>query len=260
VERAPVADQPETKARTRATLSLISELDAFVPGSTATLGVHFKIAPKWHLYWDGLNDTGYAPTFDLTLPPGMAKAGNPQWPTPHRHVSSGDILDHIYENAVTILIPVKVPQDASPGTTLTVTLRSEWLVCEEACVPEEGVATLTLPVAKEAKPVAANLAAFRDARARIPAPLESAKDRVRVTQSAGVIEFTAPGASGLSFYPTPDCIPPRDLLHEGDAKGEHLKLSLDAAPDKSVRGVLEVRGKTPQESSFYLVDRVAQRE
>lgn len=137
------AEQPQGGDAVKA--RLISERVRLVPGQEAWLGVTFEIRPKWHLYWNGLNETGGPPEVALTLPAGFT-AGKIVWPAPMRHVLGGDILDHIYEKRVTLLIPVRVPASAEPGSTARFQAALTWMVCEEVCVLGETSVSLGLPV------------------------------------------------------------------------------------------------------------------
>src|SRR5262245_51700008 len=90
------AEREPAKAR------LVSEFDALVPGKTAWLGVSFDLDPEWHLYWCGQSDSGAPIHVEFTLPAGY-KGGDLVWPAPKRHLSPGDLLDHVYEKRVTLL-------------------------------------------------------------------------------------------------------------------------------------------------------------
>lgn len=253
----PVIAQPsEEHARVR----LVSERTALVPGTTAMLGFAFDIDPGWHLYWNGRNDSGFPPEAKLTLPPGL-EAGELQWPAPQRHVAPGDILDHIYEKRVTLLLPVRVSPDARPGERLRVRASLDWLVCEEACLPGSGEAELTLPVVEttaEASP-SADARLFEEARARLPRPRGEQPDvgplSMALTGGASGAKFEAraENAEWMAFYPAEECSPATRAIAECEVKGNRLVVSLDGGDEARAVGVLEVRIRGRASPLFYEV-------
>src|SRR6478736_5920580 len=66
-----------------AEVTLVSESDAFAPGKPFRLGLRFKLAKGWHIYWQNPGDSGEPPRLDLSLPEG-AHAGDIVWPVPLR--------------------------------------------------------------------------------------------------------------------------------------------------------------------------------
>ncbi|HBS28871.1 MAG TPA: thiol:disulfide interchange protein, partial [Phycisphaerales bacterium] len=119
---------------------LIAERVTLTPGKTNWIALTFDIAPKWHLYWHNAGDSGLPISFRVHAPEGVT-VGEPLWPTPRRHVSAEIILDYIYEDRVTILLPVEVSGSAAAPPAgggmgqVTIGATVEWLVCREACVP-----------------------------------------------------------------------------------------------------------------------------
>lgn len=126
----------------RASIELILPTQDLKPGSQSIVGVKFTIADGWHLYWSGQNDTGSSPTIQLSSSNPKVEFGSPRWPVPQRHVAPGDITDHIYERGFMILVPVTIPADLAPGSAVSLTIRSKFLVCSNVCLPGEGTATL----------------------------------------------------------------------------------------------------------------------
>jgi len=220
---------------------LIASDTHFIPGETQEVGISFDIAKGWHLYGNGSNDTGYPPRVRVELPAGYT-AGEIQWPAPHRKTAPGDILDHIYEKQVTLLLPVTVPLDAEPGSTAKVTVGLDWLVCREACIPESDTVSLALPVAQagSARPRTAGEAARRMDRARERIPAEAGSE-LACTWDGATLVIEAAGASAMYFYPAADSPPTTDLTADGAATGGRMAVRFSedglVAP---VRGVVEV--------------------
>lgn len=151
------------------TAELLSEHVTLRPGTTAWVALVFTIIPKWHTYWRNAGDSGEATRIDWVLPPGYA-AGDIVWPPPER-LPVGPLLNYGYSGEAVHLVPISVPKDARPGENVTLTANAFWLVCEEVCIPEEGVLKIGLPVAA-GPPVAGFRAGpiFAKARAALPKP------------------------------------------------------------------------------------------
>jgi len=240
---------------------LLSETAALAPGHTFTLGITLDLEPGWHVYWDGLNDTGYPVKVTPHLPEGF-RAGDLQWPAPERLVSPGDILDHVYTGHVTLLLPLEVPADLPAGTQVTLGATVEWLACHEACVPGSGEATLSLPVAEAGTDLRRAMAEegfpeartrFEETRRRLPEPLDAASG-VRWHWGSGeagegtgtpegtVLFVESDGADHLEFYPARDTAPLAAILQDGASDSGTLALRLGENPERApaVRGVLDV--------------------
>jgi DsbC/DsbD-like thiol-disulfide interchange protein len=251
VALAPGQPQPKAKAQ-HVQARLLCEKESLVAGETTWFGVEFTIERGWHMYWNGVNDSGMPPTLQVTAPPKFAP-GEVVWPAPTRHIGAGDVLDHIYEGKVMLLFPVYVPKE--PGVaTATIDVQSKWLVCSTMCLPEEGIQSLTLPVASPGSQAKASsqAAAFAQTRARVPVPLASGT-AARLEGLTLVIE--SPGASKLTFYPADGCAPMPHLLKEGESQGP--KLTIQFKPESQparVKGVIQVDAKDKKEPSFYSVD------
>ncbi|MBI1683251.1 protein-disulfide reductase DsbD family protein [Caulobacter hibisci] len=132
-------------------VELVAQEAAAVPGSTVFVALRQKIQTHWHTYWRNPGDAGDATKIVWTLPPGWT-AGDIVWPTPER-VRVGPLQDYAYNGEVLLPVPITVPATARPGESVTLKAAAAFLVCEEICVPEDAVVTLTLPiVAGPAKP------------------------------------------------------------------------------------------------------------
>jgi len=133
----PEAATEQVRAR------LIASVDAVRPGDTIQVGVHQSIIPHWHTYWVNPGDSGLATRIDYDLPAG-ATAGPIQWPTPSR-ITLGPVTNYGYENEVTLLSDIKVPEDAAVGGVFPIKAKAKWLVCEEICIPQRVELALDLP-------------------------------------------------------------------------------------------------------------------
>jgi DsbC/DsbD-like thiol-disulfide interchange protein len=259
-------EAPKVKPR------LIAEPSGLEPGKTTWIGVHFEIQPEWHIYWNGLNDTGFEPRVKWSLPEGLT-AGEMLWPAPKRKVAAGFILDHIYEDEVTLLVPIAVSEDFAAKGPLELKAKLEWLVCQEACIPEEAEVKLSLPVGpgKPANPDDAKL--METSRARLPKPvtdlLKDSKNSLDVSimgEDAGVV-FEVPGAKALRYYPLNGGSALKDPIGGAEAEGQLLKIELAATKAKSdqdpyeviVTGVLEVDSGEGSKAWYRIEERRADR-
>lgn len=221
-----------------ATPTLIAETRSLVPGQNAMLAVQFEIEPRWHLYWPGRNDSGFAPEIKLTGPDGF-EFGEPLWPAPKRHIQAGGILDHVFEGRLTVLVPLSVPRGASGEAKFEADL--SWLACERVCVAESAKVDLTLKIAADGeKPLdAAGRGLIIATRAALPKPIEEAKPKVVAAVHAGSLIVEAPGATRIEFYPFEECVEIPDLLSRGSAKAARLALPL-GSEEGVVKGVVSV--------------------
>jgi DsbC/DsbD-like thiol-disulfide interchange protein len=125
-------------------VELVAQETGVAPGSTIYVALRQKILPGWHTYWRNPGDAGDATRIVWTLPPGWT-AGDIVWPTPEKS-RVGPLLDFAYTGEVLLPVPISVPADAQVGSVVTLKAAAAFLVCEQVCVPEDAVVTLTLPV------------------------------------------------------------------------------------------------------------------
>lgn len=172
----------------RATVSLAADVAAVAPGEGFRLGLRLRLAEGWHSYWRNAGDAGAPPEVTLSLPEGVA-AGPIQWPIPDR-IPYGPLVNYGYKNEVLLPLPVTVPAGFT-GDSLAIRAEATWLVCADVCIPEEGVFTLTLPVAPRAVPSPIASPWFEAAEARLarPSPWQA-----RAGAGAGRASLTLTGA------------------------------------------------------------------
>ncbi len=253
-----------------ARVRLVSEWTELAPGKENWLGLAFEIDPGWHVYWNGLNDTGMPIEAKLTLPEGWT-AGEIQWPAPRRLVSPGPLLDHVYEDKVTLLVPVTVPADAKGGERFEIAADLEWLVCKTACVLESARVAITLPVAAPEKTPTSSADAGRIAqtRERLPRALPGAGSpggsrEGSPATGAGVVvawkqndlTITSKGATGLAFYPGAKCTPLVDAVGDAEVKSGAMTLRFQPPVGHGAlaEGVLEIReGPERKAARWYRV-------
>jgi DsbC/DsbD-like thiol-disulfide interchange protein len=247
VESAPAVSE-------RATVSLVSEADSYRPGQDVRVGLRFRLAPGWHIYWRNPGDAGSPPEVTWALPAG-ARAGDIAWPAPVRE-AQGPVTSYVYSGDV--LLPVRITPPSGDGA-LDIAAAASWLVCGKICVPEEGRFRLSLPAGAATPGAAARLFADADARAPRPGPFAAS------VAADGSLRLAGQGLSpstiqGAWFYPFAwgeiDQNTPQPLTV--DQGGLTLRLKPGAAfkADQPLDGVVVLRAPTGIET--YLAVRATQ--
>nr|WP_183212283.1 thioredoxin family protein [Brevundimonas variabilis] len=168
------------------------------PGSTAIVAVRQVIQPGWHTYWRNPGDSGGPTTLDWSLPAGV-RAGEIVWPLPERQ-RLATLMNYGYSGEVFLPVPVEIPANARPGTTIALVTRALFLVCsDEMCVPDELTLRLDLPIRAGAAPLDDRFgAAIQTVIETAPRP---AGIEARVTLEGQTLRLTATGGplSGAAF-------------------------------------------------------------
>ncbi len=153
----------------RATVSLVSNTDSVAPGTPFRVGLHFRLAPGWHTYWQNPGDAGVPAEVALTLPPGST-SGAIVWPTPQR-MAEGQLMTYAYTGD--LLLPITVTPGAD-ADGMAVQAHAQWLVCKDICVPEEGEFRLDLPAGIAAASAQAPLFTAHDRQVPHASPWQAA--------------------------------------------------------------------------------------
>ena len=215
---------------------VVSVQAAAISPDTVTLLWRFELADRWHVYGPFLNDTGYPPDIRLDLPEGW-RADPPRWPVPERQLLTGDILDHVYHDALVLPQVVHRPRGAKPRS---ISARISWLACRQTCVPGDTVLTLTAPTT--VTPAAAG--ELDAVLSTLPPPLSA--DQLQVIRTEEAIEIVVPGARMLTLIPTESAPRLVDLAADGQVDGDHLRLRLspDSTAHRPLKALLVVDHNT----------------
>jgi len=253
----PPSDPPSDAVETpKVKAKLLAERPVLVPGKAAMLGLLFTIERDWHIYSNAISDSGSPPWAEWTLPPGF-KVQPTLWPPPVRHRLPGDLLDHVYEKELLLLVPILVPADAKPGTTVTLTAELSWMVCKDLCLMEGQSVSIELPVEGQDAAQVVPDPKFSAARAKLPKPVALGKGSegerlgIAAAWSDATLKIQVKGAKALTFYPLDDSAPPVNILADGTAPGETLTIRFDlrgvgqSAKSAPVHGVLEIKRSVP---------------
>ena len=193
-------------------VELVANTTAVEAGRPLMLGVHFKIAPEWHIYWSNPGETGLDTKVEL-VEFTNGKASEVLYPTPIKFISPGPLLSYGYSEETMLVIPV-TPELSDPAAKeVTFKVKARWLMCKDRCIPGKKELTLTLPVGS-AKP--ANAALFeRFAKlspevgaapgTQVTAKLEGKELTVEVTvrpaDDAAVVAGEGKGMTPAFFFP-----------------------------------------------------------
>ncbi len=218
-------------------VALVAEEDTVRVGQTVLLGLHFELDEGWHIYWDGFNDTGFAPVVEWSLPDGVS-VGQMLWPAPKRYTSPGNILDHVYEGRPTILVPVTIAASVAAGTKLEIRGEVEWLVCDDICLPGFGPISIDLRTSagrnEESKKLNRSSHIGR-AASRLPEPLLTMEqiEGLSMRWSEGVINVRVDDADSLTFFPSRDSVSLISVLGDASSEGESMALRVADADEFS---------------------------
>ncbi|CAN7334479.1 protein-disulfide reductase DsbD family protein [Massilia sp. LjRoot122] len=153
------------------------------PGAEVWLGLRILHDPGWHTYWLNPGDSGLPTTMAWTLPAGVT-AGAIAWPTP-KQMPLGPLMNYGYDGE--LLLPVRLSVPASwQGGPLPVKLRADFLICEEACIPEFAELDTELTPG----PASAHAALFERAFRTAPLAVPGLGASARIENNALVIEAT----------------------------------------------------------------------
>ena len=253
--QSPAAPQPSPDNHIQAALHAPGPI---IIGKPNILALTLNIDDRWHTYWPGINDTGYGISLKFAPVDGLT-FGDPVFPTPTRQLAPGNILDHIYENQITIYIPVEADDSITPSDQLTINTTIDYLICKDLCIPESITTTVTLQAANPEPQSADEPKTLTDLEARYyiyrPMHLNNTVDiphtsdhtpitttaegvtsltpdpRINVWYTAdnqwqeNKIRLTIPGATHYTFFPDNNCTNPADLIAQGDTESKTLTIT-----------------------------------
>ena len=159
---------PDTVITPHVRASLISEQRSIEPGQSFWVALHFDIIDGWHTYWKNAGDSGNPPRIEWQLPPGFS-ASDIHWPYPQR-LPVGPLMNYGYSHEAWLLVRITAADNIKTAQA-RLNASAKWLVCEEECIPEEGVFSLSLAVAApgESQPSSWR-AQFQRIQQRLPQP------------------------------------------------------------------------------------------
>lgn len=131
------------------TARLVLSHEKAKPGETVWAGVHFRMAPGWHIYWENSGDSGIPTRVEWDLPATL-KPGELLWPAPQRF-EAGGLVTYGYEGEVVLLTSITVPSGTASGS-VTLRAKASWLECiAEKCVPGTAPVAAQLTIGEESR-------------------------------------------------------------------------------------------------------------
>jgi len=190
--------------------SLISDVNAIVPGKPFKVGVLLEIIPHWHVYWKNPGEAGLPTGVGFRLPAGFT-AGELNWPVPGVFKGAGDITGYGYENTLLLYSRVNVPEGLRTGSEEVISADVSWVSCEEICIPGKARLELKLPVSDNQQQVNAEL--FSRWESALPLMPSDEKSPFKVgigstekNKASEIINITLShkkSVSNIELYPVP---------------------------------------------------------
>ena len=228
---------------------LVSAVSAMGYLEELPLGLEFRLAPGWKIYWRTPGEAGLPPTLDLQMANGAPLQSQIEWPVPKRFNAFG--FDNFgYADAV--ILPVAV-RGYEPGAALQIRGQIEALVCSDICVPLAGALRLDLadgPAEPSSMAMAIAQFAAKVPRIDAPSPIKIATAWQSGSQlkigfaatSQPVTEIFVEGPAGIAFKQPvfANNIAVIDL--EGDLKmplaGQTVDLTVIAGDDFTTQSIM----------------------
>ncbi len=169
------------------------------------------------------------------------KAGEIQWPTPTR-IPEDTLAVYGYVGDVLLPVTITVPQDFS-DSSLPVTVKAEWLVCNNICVPENAELSLDIPIS-DTPAETSDFTMFATAHGARAGTLE---EPLSFTETPEAFEITLPAYiqddTAIQFFPREQnqIIYARAQRIEGHVL--HIPRNADAEPITTLSGILTVGSK-----------------
>jgi DsbC/DsbD-like thiol-disulfide interchange protein len=247
-------------------IEAFADQQSVAPGQTFRVALVERIQPGWHTYWINPGDAGQATKLRWTLPDGY-RVAEVQWPVP-QVFRTGPLVTYGYEGEAVLLQNVQAPlRFGSASAQLSV--EAQWLVCQDVCIPEHGVAHVTLhqePLASRPA-AAASPALFAAAATRLPKPspwrASLAVDATSVVLRVHGIVRELPSVAQAQFLPLTWGEIDNAAKQRAVRRGADLLLSLKrgdlrSSPIGTLDGILVLGpGSGPLQGQGYLVHALA---
>jgi DsbC/DsbD-like thiol-disulfide interchange protein len=209
----PWSTNPQSSVR------LISPWQTASPKGELILGLQFRLAPGWHVYWKNSGDAGFPPTVTLQPTAAFFTPAEILWPAPRRFELPGNLVAFGYETEViyplrTELQPAAKPaaSDAPAATseaassdspdsqaadaardTLRISADLDYLVCQADCIPYRYTLTLDQPLADPATTDPETVGLLQIGLERLPRIVRE----VPGLQTGAVLDASRPGPPEL---------------------------------------------------------------
>ena len=217
--------------------SLVADVDAIQPGQKFRVGVLYRIEPGWHIYWKYSGDSGIPTKIQWQFPEGF-KVQDLQWPLPQREKEPGDLEVFDYVSEVLLFADIEAPAKL-PAEPISIQAKTDWLVCQNLCVP--GHAQLSLNLSGGANAASGSVQIFQKYASLVPKELP-AQMKIGFSRVGNDLEISvggAPAGAPLDFFP----VPPSDAVISHvvrDGNKLTVPIETEVKPIKQMDGVLVV--------------------
>jgi thiol:disulfide interchange protein/DsbC/DsbD-like thiol-disulfide interchange protein len=218
-------------------------------------GVRLSPEKGWHVYWQNPGDSGLATRLTWTLPDAIS-AGAIQWPYPHAE-SLGPLTNYGYSDPTLHLVPLT--SSGLTGDAASLTVRVDWLVCADVCIPGHANLSLEAPVSESAERNADNTEVFRQARAQLPQDWPDGNPVHRVADGTFSLAIPGPWTAGdrVEYFPIPNDLvdhaqPQRVAVDDGVLRLSQSISAFYGEVGDTVDGVLVVQRDGAPTQAFSL--------
>ncbi len=171
-------------------------------GQYVMIACSFSIPEGWRVYWSNPGASGAPTTIEVQGPNGLI-IDPVRYPRP-RIFGDGSEATYGYEDQLTLLIPVRVPDVVPEGMkTLDLIVRGEWFVCRERCFIGSSTKSIQIPLGTKREPLESWVASLLG-QFSWPKSLTS-RPRTTATYEDGNLVITGPAtkAGEIGFIPDP---------------------------------------------------------
>ena len=140
------AQEPDGFTSETTQLKLRSDVKAVQSGEAFKIFLDFNLAQGWHTYADPPGDSGLPVRVAWTLPPDF-EASAIEWPPVETYEDFG-FTTYGYSGKVSLPITITPPENTPSGIVM-LKAKVDWMVCNQTCIPETAILTLSVPVAAQ---------------------------------------------------------------------------------------------------------------
>lgn len=218
-------------------ISAATDITEIHQGESGLLAIELNMEDDWHIYWPGVSDSGYGISINIRTT-GSVTLEDPIWPTPERYLQPGDILDHIYEETIMVLVPFHVATGAQLNSEVIFDIDAEFLVCSDICLPGQADATTSLTIINESSEqmLSSISEEIRNAYKARPKEFDSLAEDVRVQWIADAAAIMFRDATKIEFFPSEDCTELADPVVGGLTDSNRLIIKFAQRTDKVLSG------------------------
>lgn len=220
------------------TISATTEFNEVFPGDFGILAIEFEVQEGWHTYWPGISDSGYGIKLKIITSDEIT-LDEPIWPTPQRYLQPGDILDHVYDGTIMVLVPFHIAKQTNPDDIVLFDIDAEFLVCAEVCLPGKANTSTSNRIIdhETSEKTPSQLSTqIRKAYENRPKVFDSQADDVRVQWVSNAAAIMFRDATKIEFFPSKECSELADPIAGGSTDSNRLIIKFKENTNKVLAG------------------------